>query len=121
MAPPAGEMETDEDLPSENEHSSPSEDSVSAGTELENGLQKKRLFTLHFNNMGKSDCIRGEVRFDEDHMQLSGALLYTTTAQRESHLRQLTCSSFLMQIVAVCPWTGSRTSRGSSSTKPRLR
>ncbi len=75
---PAGEMETDEssqdqDLLSENERS-PSEDSVSADTELENGLERKRLFTLHFNNMGKSDSITGEIRFDEDHTRLSGAL-----------------------------------------------
>ncbi|XP_043093152.1 ubiquitin carboxyl-terminal hydrolase 15-like isoform X2 [Puntigrus tetrazona] len=77
-----GEMETDEpdeessqdqDLPSENERS-PSEDSVRSEHELENGLvpsERKRLFTLHFNNMGKSDFIQGEVRFDEDHTRLS--------------------------------------------------
>uniref|UniRef100_A0A673HUJ8 Ubiquitin carboxyl-terminal hydrolase 15 n=1 Tax=Sinocyclocheilus rhinocerous TaxID=307959 RepID=A0A673HUJ8_9TELE len=90
----AGEMETDEpddessqdqELPSENDNS-PSEDSVGLGdNELENGVdpgrapaltaQKKRLFTFQFNNMGKSDAsfIKGEIRFDEDHMRLSGA------------------------------------------------
>uniref|UniRef100_A0A672KP62 Ubiquitin carboxyl-terminal hydrolase 15 n=1 Tax=Sinocyclocheilus grahami TaxID=75366 RepID=A0A672KP62_SINGR len=90
----AGEMETDEpddessqdqELPSENDNS-PSEDSVGLGdNELENGVdpgrapaltaQKKRLFTFQFNNMGKSDAsfIKGEIRFDKDHMRLSGA------------------------------------------------
>uniref|UniRef100_A0A8C1QSQ4 ubiquitinyl hydrolase 1 n=1 Tax=Cyprinus carpio TaxID=7962 RepID=A0A8C1QSQ4_CYPCA len=72
-------------LPSENDNS-PSEDSVGLGdNELENGVdpgkgptltaQKKRLFTFQFNNMGKSDAnfLKGEIRFDEDHMRLSGA------------------------------------------------
>lgn len=82
---PDEESSQDQDLPSENERS-PSEDSVSAEHELENGLlppERKRLFTLHFNNMGKSDFIKGEVRFDEDHTRLNGALLYPATAQRE--------------------------------------
>ncbi|XP_043093155.1 ubiquitin carboxyl-terminal hydrolase 15-like isoform X5 [Puntigrus tetrazona] len=70
---PDEESSQDQDLPSENERS-PSEDSVRSEHELENGLvpsERKRLFTLHFNNMGKSDFIQGEVRFDEDHTRLS--------------------------------------------------
>ncbi|KAG1926570.1 ubiquitin carboxyl-terminal hydrolase 15-like isoform X1 [Pimephales promelas] len=86
------EMETDEpddessqDLPSENDNSSPSEDSLGGGDhELENSTnattvngQKKRLFTFQFNNMGKTDSnfIRAgeprQIHFDEDHTRLS--------------------------------------------------
>uniref|UniRef100_A0A671RFB3 ubiquitinyl hydrolase 1 n=1 Tax=Sinocyclocheilus anshuiensis TaxID=1608454 RepID=A0A671RFB3_9TELE len=81
---PDDESSQDQELPSENDNS-PSEDSVGLGdNELENGVdpgrapaltaQKKRLFTFQFNNMGKSDAsfIKGEIRFDEDHI-LSGA------------------------------------------------
>lgn len=89
---PDEESSQDQDLPSENERS-PSEDSVSADTELENGLERKRLFTLHFNNMGKSDFIKGEVRFDEDHTRLSGALPYTATATEPSPSADLFLSS----------------------------
>uniref|UniRef100_A0A673HWB9 ubiquitinyl hydrolase 1 n=1 Tax=Sinocyclocheilus rhinocerous TaxID=307959 RepID=A0A673HWB9_9TELE len=80
---PDDESSQDQELPSENDNS-PSEDSVGLGdNELENGVdpgrapaltaQKKRLFTFQFNNMGKSDAsfIKGEIRFDEDHMRLS--------------------------------------------------
>ncbi|XP_051544644.1 ubiquitin carboxyl-terminal hydrolase 15-like isoform X3 [Myxocyprinus asiaticus] len=93
----AGEMETDElddkssqdqELPSENDNSQ-SEDSVSGDNDLENRVitensskgqqltsHKKRLFTFQFNNTGKTylNFIKGEprqIRFDEDHMQLS--------------------------------------------------
>lgn len=82
---PDDESSQDQELPSENDNS-PSEDSVGLGdNELENGVdpgkgptltaQKKRLFTFQFNNMGKSDAnfLKGEIRFDEDHMRLSGA------------------------------------------------
>ncbi|XP_051544645.1 ubiquitin carboxyl-terminal hydrolase 15-like isoform X4 [Myxocyprinus asiaticus] len=91
------EMETDElddkssqdqELPSENDNSQ-SEDSVSGDNDLENRVitensskgqqltsHKKRLFTFQFNNTGKTylNFIKGEprqIRFDEDHMQLS--------------------------------------------------
>uniref|UniRef100_A0A8C1XFB6 Ubiquitin carboxyl-terminal hydrolase 15 n=1 Tax=Cyprinus carpio TaxID=7962 RepID=A0A8C1XFB6_CYPCA len=80
---PDDESSQDQELPSENDNS-PSEDSVGLGdNELENGVdpgkgptltaQKKRLFTFQFNNMGKSDAnfLKGEIRFDEDHMRLS--------------------------------------------------
>ncbi|XP_068442327.1 ubiquitin carboxyl-terminal hydrolase 15-like isoform X4 [Clinocottus analis] len=91
------EMETDEqddessqdqELPSENDNSQ-SEDSVD--NELENGvvgpqnstkgqqtagLNRKRLFTFQFNNMGKTDFSlikedTRQIRFDEGHLRLS--------------------------------------------------
>lgn len=85
---PDDESSQDQELPSENDNSQ-SEDSVGGGdNELENGVppenkgptlngQKKRLFTFQFNNMGKTDAnfIKGDarqIRFDEDHMRLSG-------------------------------------------------
>ncbi|XP_046879026.1 ubiquitin carboxyl-terminal hydrolase 15-like isoform X2 [Hypomesus transpacificus] len=88
------EMETDEqdeessqdqDLPSENDNSQ-SEDSVGGDNDLENGIcperkgqhtvQKKRLFTFQFNNMGKTQLssLQDEPRqicFDEGHLRLS--------------------------------------------------
>ncbi|XP_054911736.1 ubiquitin carboxyl-terminal hydrolase 15-like isoform X3 [Poeciliopsis prolifica] len=93
------EMETDEqddessqdqELPSENENSQ-SEDSVGGDNELENGvvapqlstkgqqtasLNRKRLFTFQFNNMGKTDfsLIKEDtklIRFDDGHLRLS--------------------------------------------------
>uniref|UniRef100_A0A3Q2CBG1 Ubiquitin carboxyl-terminal hydrolase n=1 Tax=Cyprinodon variegatus TaxID=28743 RepID=A0A3Q2CBG1_CYPVA len=93
------EMETDEqddessqdqELPSENENSQ-SEDSVGGDNELENGvtapqistkvqqtagLNRRRLFTFQFNNMGKTDfsLIKEDtklIRFDEGHLRLS--------------------------------------------------
>ncbi|XP_068162474.1 ubiquitin carboxyl-terminal hydrolase 15-like isoform X2 [Antennarius striatus] len=93
------EMETDEqddessqdqELPSENDNSQ-SEDSVGGDNELENGvggphnstkiqqtagLNRKRLFTFQFNNMGKTDFSlikedSRQIRFDEGHLRLS--------------------------------------------------
>lgn len=85
------ESSQDQELPSENENSQ-SEDSVGGDNELENGvlappsatkgqqtagLNRKRLFTFQFNNMGKTDfsLIKDDtelIRFDEAHLRLSG-------------------------------------------------
>jgi len=83
------ESSQDQELPSENDNSQ-SEDSVD--NEQENGvvgsqnstkgqqtagLNRKRLFTFQFNNMGKTDFSlikedTRQIRFDEGHLRLSG-------------------------------------------------
>lgn len=87
------ESSQDQELPSENENSQ-SEDSVGGDNELENGvtapqistkvqqtagLNRRRLFTFQFNNMGKTDfsLIKEDtklIRFDEGHLRLSGRM-----------------------------------------------
>ncbi|KAJ8401395.1 hypothetical protein AAFF_G00386260 [Aldrovandia affinis] len=76
------ESSQDQALPSENDNSQ-SEESVSGENDLQNGIGPghttksqpfARLFTFHFNNMGKTDYIKDElrlIRFDEARLQLS--------------------------------------------------
>ncbi|XP_035283172.1 ubiquitin carboxyl-terminal hydrolase 15-like isoform X2 [Anguilla anguilla] len=80
------ESSQDQELPSENDNSQ-SEGSVGGDNDLANGVgpeqtsesqsvakHRERLFTFHFNNMGRTDSIQDEpeiIQFDEAHLRLS--------------------------------------------------
>ncbi|KAG9334936.1 hypothetical protein JZ751_006258 [Albula glossodonta] len=80
------ESSQDQELPSENDNSQ-SEESLGGDNDLENGIgpdqttkgqfftrHKEKLFTFHFNNMGKTEYTKEEPRmihFDETHLRLS--------------------------------------------------
>ena len=85
------ESSQDQELPSENDNSQ-SEDSVGGDNELENGVvgpessikpqqtpgrHKTSLFSIQFNNMGKTDFAvlkdgTRQICFDDGHIRLSG-------------------------------------------------